>query len=208
MDWIRDEGRTTPAWRRYAAALLLVLRAALVSVTLRQWLTAAPLAPFFAAVALAAWYGGSGPVITAVALSLAPISLVALEPVWVWSLTSPDQRALLIFALVSGLLVLLSASRDRTERELGASGGSAASSKPPTKGSGWSTAHPVPSTPTRAWQRCSERRSIASAPAPSSTSSSRRMSLMPSGTSKRVSGERPRSSTSASAGPMARRCSS
>jgi PAS domain S-box-containing protein len=113
-----DEGSLRPPWRRYGVAVLLVLLAALLSLALHPWLAPAPLASFIAAVALAAWYGGAAPAVAAIVLSLLPISLVALEPVGAWSLSSRDLVAMAVFVAVSALLVLLSASRDQAEAAL------------------------------------------------------------------------------------------
>lgn len=115
MGWLRDEKRPRLAWRRYGAAVVVVLLASLLSIALHPWLEPAPLAPFYAAVALSAWYGGVGPAVITIALSLAPITLVALEPVGVWRISAAEASGLVIFVLVSALLVLLSASRDRAE---------------------------------------------------------------------------------------------
>ena len=115
MGWLRDEKRPRLAWCRYGAAVVVVLLASLLSIALHPWLEPAPLAPFYAAVALSAWYGGVGPAAITMALSLAPITLVALEPVGVWRISAAEASGLVIFVLVSALLVLLSASRDRAE---------------------------------------------------------------------------------------------
>ncbi len=110
---LRDDLSPPPAWRRSAVAVVSVAAAALLSALLHPWLTAAPLAPFFAAVALAAWAGGVGPALAAILLALPLISLVALDPLGAWSLSAADQTAMVIFVLVAALLVGLSASRDR-----------------------------------------------------------------------------------------------
>jgi len=121
MDRIRGDERARPAWRRYGAAVLLVLLASLATAAFHAWLAPTPTALFLAAVALAAWYGGVGPAAVAAALSLLPLSVVALEPLGAWSLGPIAQPALVVFVLVSALLVLLSASRDRAEHALRAS---------------------------------------------------------------------------------------
>src|SRR3954454_12615457 len=113
MNWLRNEDHSHPAWRRYGAAFGFVVLASLLSVAVHPWLAPAPLALFFAAVALSAWYGGTGPAAVAIVLSLVPISLVALPPLGVWSFSAEDRAALIIFVFVSALLVLLSASRDQ-----------------------------------------------------------------------------------------------
>ena len=73
IDAIRDVRGSRPPWLRGGGALLFVLLASSLSVILHSWLLPAPLAPYFAAVALSAWYGGTGPAIAAIVLSLLPI---------------------------------------------------------------------------------------------------------------------------------------
>lgn len=118
MDWLGHDRRTRAAWLRYGAALLTVLVAALVSVAVHPVLAPIPLAAFFAAVALSAWYGGAGPALTAVVLSLPALSVLARAPVGDWSLSGADLSALAVFVLVSALLVVLSDRRDRAEAVL------------------------------------------------------------------------------------------
>ena len=113
VGWIRDDRGARPAWLRYAAAVVVVLLASFLSVALHPWLLSAPLAPYFAAVAFVAWFGGFGPAIATLVLSLPPITLFALEPLGTWSVTRDEEAALVIFVLVSALLALLTASRDR-----------------------------------------------------------------------------------------------
>lgn len=108
-----DERSQRSTWRRYGVAVLVVFLATLLSLALHPWLAPVPLAPFLAAVALAAWYGGAGPAVATIGLSLPPISLVAMMPMGVWSLSTADQVAIAIFVAVSSLLVLISISRDR-----------------------------------------------------------------------------------------------
>ena len=75
------EGRTErTAWLRYGAAIILVVLASALSVALRQWLWPTPLAPFFVAVVLAIWYGGLGPGLTSIILSLLAIPIWVFEP--------------------------------------------------------------------------------------------------------------------------------
>ena len=60
MSWM-DARATRPAWHRIGVTVLLVAVASLLSHALRAWFDAAPLAPFYGAVALAAWYAGLWP---------------------------------------------------------------------------------------------------------------------------------------------------
>ena len=106
-----------PAVQAYGVAVSLVLLACAVTLLLHIWFTPAPVTPFLAAVAFAAWYGGIGPALLAVVLSLVPVG-VALEPYGDWALSDSDRAALALFVLVSALLLLLSVSRDRAETAL------------------------------------------------------------------------------------------
>jgi len=110
-----DDRLARPAWSRYGAAAVLVALAALLSAVLHFWLDPVPLAPYFVAVALAAWFGGSGPALMAIALSLAPINLVARPPFGAWPMSIDDWVVSATFVIVSSVLILLSASRDRAE---------------------------------------------------------------------------------------------
>src|SRR5688572_24347390 len=110
-----DNRLTRPPWRRYSAAAVLVVVAALLSAALHEWLGPVPLAPYFTAVAVAAWYGGTGPAIVAIVLSLVPISLFARPPFGAWTLSVDDMVVLVTFIIVSSVFVLLSSSRDRAE---------------------------------------------------------------------------------------------
>ena len=103
-----------PAVQAYGVAVALVLLACAVTLLLHIWFSPAPVTPFLAAVAFAAWYGGIGPALLAVVLSLVPVG-VALEPYGDWALSDSDRAALALFVLVSALLLLLSVSRDRAE---------------------------------------------------------------------------------------------
>ncbi|HEU0116117.1 MAG TPA: DUF4118 domain-containing protein, partial [Thermomicrobiales bacterium] len=113
---LRDDHLPPPAWRGYGVAVLVVAVAALLSALLRPWLTPTPLAPFFAAVALAAWVGGVGPAIAAIVLAVPLIRFVALAPPGASSLSASVLTTLGVFVLVAAALVPLRASWDRAER--------------------------------------------------------------------------------------------
>ena len=110
-----------PAWVRYGAAFALVVLASALAVALRQWLGPTLLAPYYAAVVLAVWYGGVGPGLTSIGLSLLAIPVWVLQPVGVWSMRWSDLSGLIVFAAVSLLVTGLTTSRDRAEAEMWAS---------------------------------------------------------------------------------------
>src|SRR6266516_3032856 len=80
-----DMGRAvrTPRSRiiRYSVAIALSLIAWLISLALGGLLPGPSHLPFAAAVALATWYGGSGPGIVTAALSIAAIDFSFLPPI-------------------------------------------------------------------------------------------------------------------------------
>ena len=110
-----------PDWQRYGAAVLLVVAAAVLAVALRPWLAATSHAPFYAAVALAAWYGGLGSSIVAIILSLVALNVWVYPPVGAPSLDVHILTRLVTFLIVSGLIVAVTASRDRATAALRAS---------------------------------------------------------------------------------------
>ncbi|MBW3633692.1 MAG: PAS domain S-box protein [Chloroflexi bacterium] len=116
------EGRTQrPAWLRYGAAILLVVLASALTAASRQWLMPTPLALYYGVVVLAVWYGGLGPGLTSIGLSLFAIAFWVFQPIPVWALGWSELSRLVTFAVVSLLITGLSASRDRAEAEMRAS---------------------------------------------------------------------------------------
>lgn len=115
-------GRTErPGWLRYGTAFVLVVLASALAVALRQWLWPTLLAPYYGAVVLAVWYGGLGPGLASIGLSLLAIPIWVLQPVGIWSIGWSDLSGLITFAAVSLLVTGLSARRDRAEAEMWAS---------------------------------------------------------------------------------------
>jgi PAS domain S-box-containing protein len=100
---------------------VLVVLASALAVALRQWLWPTLLAPYYGAVVLAVWYGGLGPGLTSIGLSLLAIPIWVLQPIGIWSIGSGDLSGLITFAAVSLLVTGLSARRDRAEAEMWAS---------------------------------------------------------------------------------------
>jgi PAS domain S-box-containing protein len=121
MERVVEERSEAPAWRRYGAAVLLVALATLINLAFHRWLIPSPLAPFFGAVALAAWYGGLASAVATIGLSVLAIIIWEIPPIGVWSAAWSDLDLLLTFVVVSVLITALSASRDRAESALRAS---------------------------------------------------------------------------------------
>lgn len=108
-------------WRGVAAALVWVAVATLASAALSDLMSAAPLMPYYGAVALSLWFGGVAGSITATLLSIIAYGgLLAAGP-GVWGLTDDDLPRIATFVLLAGLITLISLGRDRAEAELGAS---------------------------------------------------------------------------------------
>src|SRR5215212_10416967 len=116
-----EERIERPAWLRYGAAILLVVLASVLTDALQQWLWPTPLAGFYAAIVLAVWFGGLGPTLVALVLSLPAIAVWAFQPPTVWSLGWSEISRLLTFVIVSLLITALSVSRERAGNELRAS---------------------------------------------------------------------------------------
>jgi PAS domain S-box-containing protein len=118
MRWTLVERRARPTWRNLGAAVLLVILACVLSNAMEPWFTAAPLVPFYGAVALSVWYGGVSAAVVATFLSFAGYRLFVVGPVGDWTL-APDEAARWIsFVIFAVLLTALSVSRDRAEEEL------------------------------------------------------------------------------------------
>lgn len=105
-------------WRRYAVAVAVVAVAALATIMLRPWLAPSPLALFYAAVAVAAWYAGIGPAIATIVLSLVAIVIWTIDPLGVFALPTAELSRLIPFVLVASLIAAISATRDRAEAAL------------------------------------------------------------------------------------------
>ncbi len=110
-----------PAWLRYGAAVLLVAAAVAITSASQRWLWPTPLAPFYGAVALAVWFGGTRPAFVAIVLSAGAIVVWAVPPFGTWNLGWSEAGRSATFVVVSALIVALSASRDRAEDALRAS---------------------------------------------------------------------------------------
>ena len=108
-------------WRRYGVAVGLVVLATGIMLVLQPGFEPAPLAPFYGAVALAAWYSGPRPALVTIALSTVAIGLWAFQPFRVWSLGWSEASRVATFVIVSVLIVALGASRDRADEALRAS---------------------------------------------------------------------------------------
>lgn len=120
MSWI-DDRASRPTWQRIGVTVLLVALACLLSYQLRPWFDAAPLAPFYGAVSVAAWYAGFWPALLTTFLSVIGYGLTMALPDGQWSLTTADTPRIVTFIIISLLLAALSLSRDRAEAALRAS---------------------------------------------------------------------------------------
>jgi PAS domain S-box-containing protein len=115
---ILDGQREQSPWRQFGAALLFVLLACPISVAMDRWFGTPPLVPFYGAVALAVWYGGIAPALTATALSVIAYGFIVVGSFGQWSLHAGDTPRIVAFVLFSVLLSVLSVSRDRAEAAL------------------------------------------------------------------------------------------
>ncbi len=118
---LADTSSARPGWLRYFVALATVIVAAALRAALTPAFgpTALRFLTFFPGVALAAWYGGLGPGLVAVALSAVAALYFFLEPtgsVLVYS--SHDVVALLSFLIASLIIVGAIESMHRAKRQL------------------------------------------------------------------------------------------
>jgi PAS domain S-box-containing protein len=115
-----------PAWVRYGAAVALTAAALAVSLALRSFIAPNIFIFFFAAVIVAAWFGGRGPALLATVLALPLVSWFFVKPALAWSL---DPNTLLRMALFTALSLLIGTMReslDGARRRALASAGEAA----------------------------------------------------------------------------------
>src|SRR5262245_53746545 len=101
----------------YAVAVLSVGAAVAVTRPLHP-LEQTPSALFYAAVMVAAWYGGLGPGLLATGLSAVALDYFFLPPVYSLGVGIADGVRLATFLLVAGLISSLNESRRRLERSL------------------------------------------------------------------------------------------
>ncbi len=120
--WSDSEDEAPPAKRRSAALRYAGAPAATLFVTAVQLaLVADPgVAPFtfmYVGTALAAWLGGRGPGLLAVALSAAVANFAFMEPRWEWALSGSALTSTTSFIVGASVLALLCASfRDSVSR--------------------------------------------------------------------------------------------
>lgn len=103
---------------RYAVAVALALLAWLATLGLSSELRATTLLPFAAAVALATWYGGSGPGVLTGALSVLAIDFSFLPPLGSIELTHSDELVDSVVFLVVALTIGATTAGLRRAREL------------------------------------------------------------------------------------------
>jgi PAS domain S-box-containing protein len=104
----------------YGVAIMCVVAVLLVSMPLTELMGPGVYKPFVAAVLVAAWYGGRGPAVLAVLLSVFAIGLLFNDPIY--ELAPPDAEDwvrmavfLAVSALVIGVVKALQAARHRAE---------------------------------------------------------------------------------------------
>ncbi len=111
------ESRNVPM--RYGIALALVAVALELTLLVRVYLTATPTTLFFAAVAFAAWYGGTGPGLFSTVLSALAVDYFVVPPLYQFDLNLDHAIRLVVFVVVSlvisGLQESLRAARRRAE---------------------------------------------------------------------------------------------
>lgn len=120
-----DIGRAVKTRRsriiRYSVAVVLSLMAWGISLALGGLLPGPTHLPFAAAVALATWYGGSGPGIVTAALSIIAIDFSFLPPIGTIELTHSEELVdsvvfLVVALMIGGITAGLRRARERAEQ--------------------------------------------------------------------------------------------
>lgn len=121
----RTSGKSQAGWLvgigRYGVAFLAVVLALLLMLVVDRWVPMAgsPFLIFFASVMISAWYGGLGPGVFAIAIALLAADYFFELPFYSFGTNSlAEGLRLSLFALVSLLIVSLSATRRRLVKEL------------------------------------------------------------------------------------------
>jgi light-regulated signal transduction histidine kinase (bacteriophytochrome) len=104
--------------QRYGLAILSVFAALGVSLAMQRYNFRAEFTPFLLAVAVAAWYAGSGPGVIALILSSALFDYFFTEPLYTLYVTASDVPRFLLFLGFLSLITWFSAVRRRLELEL------------------------------------------------------------------------------------------
>ncbi len=103
---------------RYGLAVTSVGLALLITHLLMPVMSATTSPLFFAAVMLAAWYGGLGPGVVASVLATLALNYFFIPPLYTWSLKFADMLVSLVFTLAFVLISAQSAIRKRAEEAL------------------------------------------------------------------------------------------
>ena len=106
------------AIQRYGLAVLSVSVALGVSLVTQRYNFRAEFTPFLLAVAVTAWYAGSGPGVIALILSSALFDYFFTEPLYTLYVTASDVPRFVVFVAFLSLITWFGAARRRVEREL------------------------------------------------------------------------------------------
>jgi signal transduction histidine kinase len=108
------------SWTRYLAGAVATLAALIIALILRRVVEPDPdpFILFVAAVAVSAWYGGLGPSLLAMSMSVAMLIFFFIPPVFSFAMVAGDLIRLIPFLAVSALIGLLSAERRRAEHRM------------------------------------------------------------------------------------------
>jgi PAS domain S-box-containing protein len=108
-----------PVWLRYGLAFVSVVFAVVPSVILQHYnFHDVELQLFLFAVAVTAWYGGVGPAIVAIVLSVLSFDYFFTVPLYSFDFTPSDIPQLVILVLFATLITRFSAVRRRVEGDL------------------------------------------------------------------------------------------
>ncbi len=102
---------------RYGFALLSTALALLIQKALGHFVYPTPFLMFFGAVMLSSWWGGWGPGLVSIALSLLAVDYYFIPPFNSFKLQAGSALLLGLFSAISGVMIRLNAARRRTSAE-------------------------------------------------------------------------------------------
>jgi len=117
--WVRPEGAAWPTSARYGLAVLTVaLAVALAAILRRIGDTFAMFAPFFLAITISVWFGGTGPGVLCLLLSYAVADFFLIPPFYSFTIEARSIPSFIAFVVFAALASWFSLARRRAEQLL------------------------------------------------------------------------------------------
>jgi PAS domain S-box-containing protein len=111
--------QSTRMFLRYGLAVLVTAFAFALTLSFHSLFTRNTFALFYVAVLLSAYYGGLGPAVVAMALSVLGNAYFLFGSLTLFALTPQDWPSVMLFVIVSLCIGLLTAARERLNQQLG-----------------------------------------------------------------------------------------